>query len=225
MRLIVMNRIIDLKHHLRLLCFVPSYLPFLLARKFNYVSVGLFSINDLVKLMISCSSFSSFCFLFAFPFWLDTLVTLFEFRILHAGLLYQRKALSYCCSLRTPYWQLRKQYARPFPVALFNLVSTNPTDSFLSQAELFRACEKDTLYFRSLLVPLWFIKSAMFSKMFAVATNFWFLKINFFFKILSEDIMSITSLIIAFHRINFSWPYLASIFFPSVPKIKQQVNK
>ena len=108
MRLIVMNRIIDLKHHLHLLCLVPSYLPFLLARKFNYVSVGSFSINDLVKLMISCSSFSSFCFLFAFLFWLDTLVTLFEFRILHAGLLYQRKALSYCCGLRTPYWQLKE---------------------------------------------------------------------------------------------------------------------
>ena len=63
----LMTEIIDLKHHPHHLCLVSL--------RHNF-SVRSLSINDLIKLMISCCSLFSFCFLmFAFPFRLDTLVT------------------------------------------------------------------------------------------------------------------------------------------------------
>ena len=141
--------------------------------------------------MISFSSFVSFLFfILAFLFWLDTLITWFSWCSVSTRWFTVSKFLSYCWGLRTPYWQPKETvcptiFHSPTLSGICLLrwqfwVRLTEMHSFTNFLNLFRECEKDTLYFRSLLAAVGFIKSAIFSKIFALAANFWFLKIIIF---------------------------------------------
>ena len=134
--------------------------------------------DSLLKVRIQniCSSFFSFCFvMFAFPFWLDTLVTSFGW-VSDSTRLFIVSKEGFIILLRSEDSLLTikgNSMSHNFSVVLFNLASSYPTgrviwvrltelQSLTNFLNSFHACEKDTKYFRSLSAALWFIQSAIF---------------------------------------------------------------